>query len=100
MSDKPFNGLTPAQAERLAMLAEECGEVIQIVGKILRHGLDSHNPNAPQPSDTNRVLLRRELIDIIAVGTMLTRNGDMDAMDDAGEFAAAISRKLKYSHHQ
>jgi hypothetical protein len=28
-----FNGLTPAQAERLAMLAEEAAEVIQVIGK-------------------------------------------------------------------
>lgn len=33
-----FNGLSPAEVERLALLAEECGEVIQTVGKILRHG--------------------------------------------------------------
>jgi hypothetical protein len=26
---EPFNGLTPAQAKRLALLAEECGEVVQ-----------------------------------------------------------------------
>lgn len=40
-----FNGLTPAEAERLAMLSEECGEVIQIIGKILRHGYDSYHPD-------------------------------------------------------
>ena len=28
-----FNGLTHAEAERLAMLAEEAAEVIQVVGK-------------------------------------------------------------------
>lgn len=38
MSTRHFNNLTPGEAERLAMLAEECGEVIQAVGKILRHG--------------------------------------------------------------
>ena len=36
--DDHFNNLTPGEAERLAILAEECGEVIQIIGKILRHG--------------------------------------------------------------
>ncbi len=34
-----FNELTPAEAERLAYLAEECGEAIQIIGKILRPSL-------------------------------------------------------------
>ena len=33
-----FNGLTPAEAKRLALLAEECGEVLQAIGKVLRHG--------------------------------------------------------------
>src|SRR5579872_899269 len=36
--------LTPAQIERLALLAEECGEVMQAVSKILRHGYESRNP--------------------------------------------------------
>ncbi len=40
-----FNRLTPAEAERLAMLAEEAAEVIQIVGKILRHGYASYHPD-------------------------------------------------------
>ena len=57
MSDH-FNGLTPAEAERLAMLAEECGEVIQMVGKILRHGYDSYHP--ADPNTTNKQLLGRD----------------------------------------
>ena len=40
MSDH-FNGLTPVQAELLALLSDECGELVQIIGKIMRHGLDS-----------------------------------------------------------
>lgn len=32
-----FNGMTPAETERLAILVEECGEVVQIGMKILRH---------------------------------------------------------------
>lgn len=39
-----FNQLTPAQAELLALLAEECGECVQAIGKILRHGYGSSNP--------------------------------------------------------
>ena len=42
-----FNKLTPAEDERLAMLAEECAEVIQIVSKIQRHGYDSWHPDDP-----------------------------------------------------
>jgi hypothetical protein len=38
-----FNQLTDAEAERLALLAEECGEVVQVIGKILRHGYESYD---------------------------------------------------------
>ena len=30
------NNLTPAEEERLALLSEECGEVIQAIGKVLK----------------------------------------------------------------
>lgn len=66
-----FNKLTPAEAERLAMLAEECGEVIQVIGKILRHGYDSFHP--ADPSVTNRDLLGRELTDLLTVAASLCR---------------------------
>lgn len=91
-----FNGLTPAQAERLAMLAEECGEVIHIVGKILRHGYDSYHPN--DPTTTNRTMLGRELTDLIAVAASLCRDkvpeGSLHDQD------LAWNKKLRYAHHQ
>ena len=33
-----FNRLSPAEYERLAILAEEMGEAQQALGKIMRHG--------------------------------------------------------------
>lgn len=57
-----FNGLTPAEAERLAVLMEEMAEAQQIIGKILRHGYDSVNPTVPVSEQfTNRELLDKEL---------------------------------------
>lgn len=60
-----FNGLTPAEAERLALLIEEAAEVQQIATKILRHGYESVNPVEQAPTDldpmTNRELLHKEL---------------------------------------
>lgn len=90
-----FNGLTPAQAERLAMLAEECAEVIQVVGKILRHGYESHHPE--RPCETNRDLLTHELSDLFAVVEMM----DCDfSLIDAQEQEDNFARKLRYTHHQ
>ena len=91
-----FNRLTPAQAERLAMLAEECGEVIQMIGKILRHGYDSYHPD--NPSALNRSLLGRELTDLYAVASALCRDkvpeGSLHDQD------MAWMKKLRFAHHQ
>ena len=62
--DKHFNKLTPGQDERLAMLAEEAGEIVQMVGKILRHGYDSYHPTT---KEFNQQRLKDELIDLKAV---------------------------------
>lgn len=56
--------LSAAELERLAMLAEEAGEVVQIVGKILRHGYESYNPDGDRET-TNRTMLERELVDLM-----------------------------------
>ncbi len=94
-----FNQLSPAEAERLALLAEECAEVIQIVGKILRHGYLSHNPNKPE-AGTNQAMLENELGDVRAVTDLLIESSDV-----SGEMVAAHARsKLRnakpYLHHQ
>lgn len=53
-----FNELNPAEHERLALLAEELAESIQIIGKILRHGYENYHPVS---GSTNRELLEKEL---------------------------------------
>ena len=92
-----FNGLTPAEAERLFMLSEEAGEIVQAVGKILRHGPNSRHPEG---GETNIETLRRELSDLIAVATIMREKGD-----PLGDFKAVDGehiwqRKLRYTHHQ
>lgn len=52
-----FNKLTAAELENLALLSEECGEVIQAIGKIVRHGYESKHP---ETGETNREALERE----------------------------------------
>ena len=76
MNSKNINNLTAAETERLALLAEECGEVIQIVGKILRHGYDSSNPLDDSP--INRRILEKEIGDIELAIYMLSEAKDID----------------------
>lgn len=49
----------------LGYLVEECGEVLQAVGKTQRWGLESVNPELPgAEQETNADWLRRELHDL------------------------------------
>ena len=77
MSNHPFNQLSDAEAERLAILAEECAEVIQAVGKIKRYGYQNWWPK--DTGFTNRQRLEYEL-------------GHVDAAVSRLVYAAQISR--------
>lgn len=96
--NEQFNGLTPAEAERLYMLSEEAGEIVQMVGKILRHGYESYHPNDDDQT-INRVLLLSEINDLIGVVHGMVQENDLSPLTfyDA---ETAWQRKLKYSHHQ
>ena len=99
MSDEPFDtGLTCAQTERLAILAEEMGEAIQIIGKILRHGLDSDN-NGELPQ-TNRQLLESEIGDVHAAIRRLVVMRDLDGAVIERAFIDRYRRKRSYTHFQ
>lgn len=91
------NGLSPAQAERLALLAEECGEVIQAVGKILRHGYRSSHPDF---LNTNRAHLAMEIGHLHFATDLMIQNGDVEG----GEVGHAHREKIKnipqYLHHE
>ena len=91
------NNLTPEEAERLAMLAEECGEVIQVIGKILRHGYESHHPDTPNVS--NRQLLNNELRDIATIQRVMERRGDIKDFS-VNDLVDNWDRKLRFTHHQ
>ena len=96
---KNFNNLTPAETERLAILVEECGEVVQIGMKILRHGYQNHHPEDPE-KQSNRMLLAGELGHVIyAIKTMI-KEKDVSGMGiDLSDEKKSESIK-KYLHHQ
>ena len=67
-------GLTPAQIELLGLLTEECGEVSQRVGKILRWGLDADFHGSTQAEK-----LETELGDVLAVIVLAMHNRIINA---------------------
>lgn len=100
MSEKLFSNLRPDEIERLGLLAEEAAEVIQVVGKILRHGWDSTKPSAPE-GPTNRQNLVTELIDLSTIIGMCESCGDFNISSVIAEGTTAKIEKLKrYTHHQ
>ena len=92
-----FNRLTPAEAERLAILSEELGEVAQAIGKILRHGYENSHPDG---GPTNREALVRECGDVYHAISRLIGAGDIDG----GEMLQRVDYKAKsgakFLHHQ
>lgn len=95
-----FNQLTEQETELLAILAEECAEVIQIIGKILRHGLNSYDPTTPLvPFITNRDLLEKELGHIKHVQTLLTLKLVLDQSSINKSCCAKAKSIKKYLHH-
>lgn len=93
-----YNKLTFAESERLAMLAEECGEIIQMVGKILRHGYESYHPDDPEKI-TNRDLLSREITDFMAVYNAMVFSDDIKCNNLYLSYLA-WERKFKWTHYQ
>lgn len=89
--DDNFNRLTPAQDERLSLLAEECAEVIVAVMKIQRHGYDRLN---------NRADLETECGHVNNALRLMVAAGDIDA-DRLQSAAYNKARKIgPYLHHQ
>lgn len=91
-----YNKLTPAETERLALLMEECAEVQQVIGKILRHGYEEGHPKG---NTTNREDLEKEIGHALYAVALLDFKGDI--RKKAYEFHS-ISKNdtvAKYLHH-
>ena len=90
--------MTLSEIERLALLMEECAEVQQVIGKILRHGYESMNPTIKH-TDTNRALLEFELGDVsYAINLMIKAKDVTLAAIDAAQEAKTL-RVGKYLHY-
>jgi NTP pyrophosphatase (non-canonical NTP hydrolase) len=101
MEQKHFNGLTPAEAERLAVLMEEMAEASQIIGKILRHGYASRNPHDHSGgARSNREMLEQELGDVRHAMILLCDANDLskDAIHERAK--AKVWLSAKWMHHQ
>ena len=82
--------------EILDMLAEEAAEVIQIIMKINRNGIESYHPD--DPSRSNRDLLKEELTDLMALIGETEKNivGNINSVD----VEKAWQKKIIWSHFQ
>lgn len=92
-----FNKLTPAEDERLAILIEECAEVIQAATKIQRHGYESTDPDS---GETNRAALERERGDLQGAITHLVRRFEGVLAADAQAAIAALRGQVREYREQ
>lgn len=87
-----------AQHERLSVLVEELGEVQQVIGKILRHGIDSFNP-LDASEETNRTKLEKELADVNLMVLHMIDHGDVD-VNNINEYTEKKVDKInRWLHH-
>lgn len=91
-----FNGLSPEHAESLALLAEECAEVIQIIAKIQRHGQFSHHPVS---GEQNWVTLQKEVGDVLAAMRIAETYKLLDWARVIAARDGKLSRVGQYLHH-
>ena len=90
--------LNKAQLERLAILAEECAEVQQVIGKILRHGFESYSPKDPT-KETNKARLASELGDIMVAMNMLIKKEEVDIPIMLAQIESKSVVINKHLHH-
>ena len=95
-TENHFNRLKPEEAEALAILSEECGELIQAIGKIMRHGLGSKHPDS---NIQNQDALVREIGDVLAAIRICRaqRLIEWDAIIAARD--QKLNRVRQYLHH-
>lgn len=94
---KSFNKLSAAQIERLAILAEECGETVQATMKVVRRGYDRKHPRKPGP--TNRGHLEEEIGNVLNAVEMMVEAGDVRSKKIKESLESKRERVKKYLYH-
>lgn len=94
---KSFNKLTLAQIERLAILAEECGETVQAAMKVVRRGYDRKHPRKPGP--TNRGHLEEEIGNVLNAIEMMVEAGDVRSKKIKASLESKRERVKKFLYH-
>ncbi len=92
----PYPKITSAEYERLALLMEECGEAVQIIGKILRHGYGSYHPDNHEQD--NRELLEKELGHIIFAMKLMRKKKDVSGVSIKAYMAEKEEDISEYLH--
>lgn len=92
-----FNDLAAGEQERLALLIEECSEVIHIAGKILRQGYNSCHPDNDVVN--NRMLLEEELGHVFFAVELMSDRHDVQDIAISDHCAEKRARVGKYLHH-
>jgi hypothetical protein len=88
--------LDQAEIERLALVNEECAEVMHIISKILRFGFYSRHPSG---GPTNKELLEGELGDLQARINLMIDAGDIDTANINSHCMVKMESK-QYLLHQ
>ncbi|CAJ3245003.1 hypothetical protein [Burkholderia pseudomallei] len=93
------NRLNEAEAERLALLAQQMGQAIDALGKILRHGYESTHPLTPQ-GPTNRDLLEKEIAHVLVAARLMFDAGDIRRVPCDIYEQEKREELHRYLHHQ
>jgi NTP pyrophosphatase (non-canonical NTP hydrolase) len=95
---KNANDLSVEETERLAILVEELGESVKAIGKILRHGYESSNPD--DSKQTNRQDLEMELGDVHAASIMMYTAKDISQTKVKKYCRKKLTKPYRHLHHQ
>lgn len=95
-----FNNLDESELERLALLFEDCSEIIHIVGKIIRHGYQSTDPTKKvKERVTNRALLQNEIGQLQWTVQHMIKQGDLYEGSIEHTRDTRKEKVVKYLHH-